>query len=161
MRILSPFSSSVFVLLWCQNCACLREWILRWLLLFNLLTQCEWNEQNWYHVFFKYLLKLTREATQAWNFLWEKVLNYESNFFNKYRADQFIYFFLSEFWWFISIKIQKRSRQQRMRQLDNITDSMDMSLSKLQKIVKDRGVWCAGVQGATKKVRHNLTTGQQ
>ena len=37
-----------------------------------------------------------------------------------------------------------------MRWLDNITDSMDMNLSKLWKIVKDRGAWCAVVHGDAK-----------
>ena len=43
------------------------------------------------------------------------------------------------------IEAERRRRQQRMRRLDGITDSMNMNLSKLQEIVKDREVWCASV----------------
>ena len=44
----------------------------------------------------------------------------------------------------------RRSGQKSMRWLDSITDSVDMSLSRLQEIVRDKGAWWAAVHGVTK-----------
>ena len=50
----------------------------------------------------------------------------------------------------VILACKRRRGQQRMRWLDSITGSMDMNLSKLQKIVEDRGAWRAAVLGVVK-----------
>ena len=49
-----------------------------------------------------------------------------------------------------NIEGRRRRGQQRMRWLDGITDSLDINLSKLQYMVKDREAWCAEVNGIAK-----------
>ena len=113
-----------------------------------ILSNCGTGEDSWESLELQEIKPVNPEGNQPLNIHWKDwCWSWSSNFGHLMQRANLLEKTL------IPGKIDGRRRRgwQRMRWLDGISDSMDVILSKIWEIVKNREVWCAAVQGVTKR----------